>query len=104
MAVLDLRGAFDDGKPIQTIASLGATNWQGLQLPANAKRLSVGCPASPIYLSFSYAANAAASTVDTVEIPAGQFFEVALAPEQVTAAVVSKAGAALLVAIILESM
>ena len=104
MAEFDMRKAFQDLKPAQTIASVGATNWQGIQLPDEAKRLTVGCPASPIYLSFSYADNAAASTVDTIEVPAGQYFEVALAPTQLHAAVISKAGAALLVAVIVESL
>ena len=102
MAYFDMRKAFDEGKPLRTIASTGATNWQGVQLPDAAKRVSVGGAGTAIYLSFSYADNAAASTVDAVEVPAAQIFACDLQPEQVTCAVISKTGTATNIVIVVE--
>jgi hypothetical protein len=103
MADFDMRTAFQDGKPIQTIASVGATNWQGIQVPELAERITVGCEASAVYLSFSYADGVAASLVDAAAIPAGQYFTMQIVAGQDTAAVISKTGAAAQVVICVEA-
>ena len=98
----DFSAAFEEKKPIKTIASLGATNFELVTVPNTTKRISVGCELTALYVSFSYADAAAASTVDCTFIPAANFFTMVIPNNIDSFTVISKTGTASNVVIILE--
>lgn len=98
----DFSTAFQDKKPIKTIASLGSSNFELVTVPNNTKRISVGCEATALLVSFSYADAAAASAVDCTFIPAANFFTMVIPNNVNTFSVVAKTGTASNVVVVLE--
>ena len=102
MAVIDMTKAFQDKKPIQTIASVSHTNWQQVDYPAMTKKITVGCAGSAMYLSFSYSDGDAASTVDAAEVAAGAYFEIKVQDGLDSVCLLGKGGAAANVVVCVE--
>jgi len=100
---LDLTLAFQDKKPIQTIASLSHTHFLLVNIPSATRRITVGCEAKKIFLSFSHADGAAKSVTDCVWIPSNTVFSMAIGNNIDSFAVVADSAASD-VAIILEEV
>lgn len=98
----DFTLALQNKQPTKTVASIGSTNFHEIKFPITTKRISIGCENSAIYISFSYADNAAASLVDCVAVPAGNLYTQTVPNGIDSVCVVSKSGSASNVVIIME--
>ena len=98
----DFRDALDQKTPIKTIASIGAANWELVQIPKSTKKISLTCEGHDIYASFSYTDAASASTTDAVYIAQKTMFTQNLPNGIASIAVISKTGTASNVCVILE--
>ena len=98
----DFSLALQNKQPIKTVTSIGATNFVEIKFPITTKRISVGCEGKALYMSFSYADTAAAALADCVFIPADNMYTMTVPNGIDSVYVVSKAGAAANVVIVME--
>lgn len=98
----DFTLALQNKQPIKTVASIGATTWHRVILPASTVRISIGCEHTDLYLSFSYEEGDAASLVDAVHIPKNNFFSMTIQHGLNDLFLVSKSGTAVNVMVVLE--
>ena len=100
----DFSLAFQLMEPIKSIASVGAANFVEVHIPQTTKRISVGCSATAIYVSFSYADTDAANVTDCAFVPAGNFLTLTIPIGLESFCVVSQSGTASNVVVILEEI
>ena len=97
----DMRTAFTDFKPVQTIASIN-TAWTKVLIPSSTHRITVGCKDKDLYLAFGFAEEAASSATGAAFIAAGNYFEMNLQNRLDEFVIASQVGTASNVVVILE--
>ena len=96
--------AFQNMQPIKTIATVTHTAFLEVMIPQTTKKISVGCSATALYVSFSYADGDGAATTDCAFVPSGNFLTMNIPTGLESFCVLSQSGSASIVVVILAEL
>lgn len=98
----DFSLALQNNKPIRTIASIPSTSFHNVEYPSETKRISIGCEATDLYVSFSYSDGDGFSITDTTFIPKKNMFSMTVPNGLHNVQIAAKSGTASNVVFVME--